>query len=89
VCRSYLDKTIALHLNKGRKVTGTLVGYDQFMNVVLGETTEEVTGGDDKNIGMVVSRVDKWRKKGVFCNCYCMLRVMLCLVCNGASGDKQ
>ena len=55
ICRSYLDKTIALHLNKGRKVTGTLVGYDQFMNIVLGETTEEVTGGDNKNIGMVVS----------------------------------
>jgi small nuclear ribonucleoprotein (snRNP)-like protein len=31
------------------------VGYDQFMNIVLGETTEEVAGGDDKNIGMVVS----------------------------------
>ena len=53
--RSYLDKTISLHLNKGRKVTGTLLGYDQFMNIVLGDTREELSNADDKNIGMVVS----------------------------------
>ena len=54
VNRSYLDKKISLHLNKGRKVVGTLRGYDQFMNIVLGDATEE-SNGNDNNIGMVVS----------------------------------
>lgn len=53
--RSYLDKRISLHLNKGRKVVGTLRGYDQFMNIVLGDATEEKSGNDSIDIGMVVS----------------------------------
>lgn len=55
--RSYLDKTISLHLNKGRKVSGTLRGYDQFMNIVLDEAVDETNGvnGKDNKIGMVVS----------------------------------
>lgn len=52
--RSYLDKTISLHLNKGRKVKGTLRGYDQFMNIVLGDAVEEVPGSEQSKIGMVV-----------------------------------
>lgn len=51
--RSYLDKRISLHLNKGRKVIGTLRGYDQFMNIVLGDAIEE-SNGNDNIIGMVV-----------------------------------
>lgn len=53
--RSYLDKTVALHLNKNRKVTGTLRGYDQFMNLVLGNAVEEASNNQRNNIGMVVS----------------------------------
>lgn len=52
--RSYLDKTISLNLNKGRKVSGTLRGYDQFMNIVLGDAMEEVGPNNHKPIGMVV-----------------------------------
>jgi len=51
---------VTLSLNKNRKVTGTLRGYDQFMNIVLGEAVEEVSvaGGSkaENNIGMVVVR---------------------------------
>ena len=43
--RSYLDKQVLLSLNKNRKVTGTLRGYDQFMNIVLGDASEETVGG--------------------------------------------
>lgn len=52
--RLYLDKTISLHLNKGRKVTGTLRGYDQFMNIVLGDAIDETKGAGNAQIGMVV-----------------------------------
>lgn len=52
--RAYLDKTISLHINKGRKVSGTLRGFDQFMNIVLGDAVEEVSVSENKNIGMVV-----------------------------------
>jgi small nuclear ribonucleoprotein G len=52
--RSYLDKTVSLQLNKGRKVSGVLRGYDQFMNVVLDEAVEEVTNKKSNDIGMVV-----------------------------------
>ena len=54
--KAYLDKTIALHLNKGRRVTGTLRGYDQFMNIVLGDAVEETSGAGQNRIGMVVIR---------------------------------
>eukprot|EP01039_Chlorochromonas_danica_P002814 gene2816-3068_t len=54
--KSYLDKTVALHLNKNRKVTGTLRGYDQFMNLVLGNAIEEASNNQRNNIGMVVVR---------------------------------
>ena len=73
--RSYLDKHISLHLNKGRKVSGTLRGYDQFMNLVLGDATEEL-GGDDANpIGMVVSTLSinivwKFHKIDSCCNMF-------------------
>jgi small nuclear ribonucleoprotein G len=51
-----LDKAVSLQLNKGRKVTGTLRGYDQFMNLVLAEAVEELSGDQRNNIGSVVLR---------------------------------
>ena len=52
--RNYLDKTISLHLNKARKVSGTLRGYDQFMNIVLGDAIDETKGAENQSLGMVV-----------------------------------
>eukprot|EP01035_Chromulina_nebulosa_P029561 gene29561-39190_t len=54
--RNYLDKTISLHLNKARKVSGTLRGYDQFMNIVLGDAIDETKGAENQSLGMVVIR---------------------------------
>lgn len=51
-----MDKTISLSLNKNRKVSGTLRGYDQFMNIVLGDAIEELKDGGANKIGMVVIR---------------------------------
>jgi small nuclear ribonucleoprotein G len=41
-------------LNGNRKVTGFLRGYDQFMNLVLDNTIEEVSPSERNEIGMVV-----------------------------------
>jgi small nuclear ribonucleoprotein G len=44
-------------INGNRLVTGTLRGYDPFMNLVIDEATEHVKGGNIMNpIGMVVVR---------------------------------
>jgi len=45
---------ISLNLNKGRKITGTLRGFDQFMNIVLGDATEIRSPTESVKIGMVV-----------------------------------
>jgi len=44
-------------LNGNRLVTGTLRGYDPFMNLVIDEAVEHVRGSNQVNpIGMVVIR---------------------------------
>lgn len=52
--RSYLDKTVSLHINKGRKVSGILRGYDQFMNIVLDSAVEDTGTNKSNQLGMVV-----------------------------------
>ncbi|KXJ14609.1 small nuclear ribonucleoprotein G [Exaiptasia diaphana] len=54
--KKYMDKKLSLKLNGGRHVTGVLRGYDPFMNLVLDETIEEVSGSEKHVIGMVVIR---------------------------------
>lgn len=43
-------------LNGNRHVTGIMRGYDQFMNVVLDSTVEEVSPSERNQLGMVVIR---------------------------------
>jgi small nuclear ribonucleoprotein G len=45
--KGYLEKKVSLHLNKNRKVSGTMRGYDQFMNVVLDDAVDE----SDSSVG--------------------------------------
>ena len=55
---------MTLSLNKSRKVTGTLRGFDQFMNIVLADAVDETLGaaaaaaggGQPSNLGSVVIR---------------------------------
>lgn len=42
-------------LNGNRKVTGTLRGFDPFMNLVVDDAIEETKTGEKRNVGMVVS----------------------------------
>jgi len=54
--KKYLDKNMTIKLNGNRKVTGILRGYDQFMNLVLDNSIEEVSASERNEIGMVVIR---------------------------------
>jgi len=33
--KKYLDKKLVVKLNGGRKVSGIMIGFDHFMNIVL------------------------------------------------------
>jgi small nuclear ribonucleoprotein G len=54
--RKYMDKRLALKLNGNRKVVGVLRGFDQYMNIVLDQSVEEVSANEKNEIGMVVIR---------------------------------
>jgi len=51
-----MDKKLSLKLNGNRRVTGTLRGFDPFMNLVMDETVENVGPNEKYDIGMVVIR---------------------------------
>ncbi|KAF3621541.1 putative small nuclear ribonucleoprotein G [Capsicum annuum] len=51
--KKYIDKQLQIKLNVNLLVTGTLRGFDQFMNLVI-ENTVEVNGNEKNEIGMVV-----------------------------------
>ena len=52
--KKYMDKRLSIKLNGNRTITGTLRGFDQFMNLVLDESQEIVSASEQNNIGMVV-----------------------------------
>ena len=54
--KRYMDKKLAIKLNGNRHIAGTLRGFDQFMNLVLDETVEQVSATERNDIGMVVIR---------------------------------
>jgi len=54
--KKYMDKNLTIKLNGNRKVVGILRGYDQFMNLVIDNTVEEVSQNERNEIGMVVIR---------------------------------
>jgi small nuclear ribonucleoprotein (snRNP)-like protein len=50
-----MDKRLFVNLQGGRKVSGTLRGYDLFLNLVLDDAQEETTPAQRHPIGTVVS----------------------------------
>ena len=48
-----MDKKLSVTLNANRQVTGVLRGFDQFMNIVLDQTTDD---REKTECGMVVIR---------------------------------
>jgi len=52
-----IDKRISLLLKDGRMLEGKLTGFDEYMNMVLEETTESsASGGEGRRLGVVVLR---------------------------------
>jgi small nuclear ribonucleoprotein G len=49
-----MDKKLFIHLQGGRKVSGTLRGYDLFLNLVVDDAQEETTPAQRHPIGTVV-----------------------------------
>jgi len=54
--RKYMDKRLDIRLNASRRVMGVLRGYDQFMNLVLEDTTELLPKDFKNPIGTVMIR---------------------------------
>ncbi|XP_052098216.1 small nuclear ribonucleoprotein G-like [Mytilus californianus] len=54
--KKFMEKRVCLKLNGGRQISGTLRGFDPFMNLVVDESVEETKAGDRNTIGMVVVR---------------------------------
>lgn len=50
-----VDKRISLLLKDGRVLEGKLTGYDEYMNMVLEETTER-NAEEERRLGTVVLR---------------------------------
>eukprot|EP00035_Acanthoeca_spectabilis_P040113 m.67421 g.67421 ORF g.67421 m.67421 type:complete len:77 (+) comp9864_c0_seq1:1362-1592(+) len=53
--KKYMDKRVQIKLNANRVISGTLRGFDPFMNVVVDQTVDE-SAPDKPEIGMVVIR---------------------------------
>lgn len=62
--QQFMDKRLFVHLQGGRKVSGTLRGYDLFLNLVLDDAQEETTPAQRHPIGTVVGRITFRR---IFC----------------------
>ena len=49
------NREISLLLKDGRVLKGKLIGYDQYMNLVVDETMEN-KGGEERRLGKIVVR---------------------------------
>jgi len=49
-----MDKKLLVHLQGGRKVSGTLRGYDLFLNLVIDDAQLETTPAQRHPIGVIV-----------------------------------
>jgi small nuclear ribonucleoprotein (snRNP)-like protein len=51
-----MDKRLFIHLQGGRKVSGTLRGFDIFLNLVVDDATEETSAAQKTPMGTIVGR---------------------------------
>ena len=53
----FMDKRLFIHLQGGRKVSGTLRGFDIFLNLVVDDATEETSAAQKTPMGTIVGRL--------------------------------
>jgi len=53
--KKFMDRRLHVRLNSKRRITGIMIGYDHFMNVVLDHAQEHV-GKETRPIGKVMIR---------------------------------
>lgn len=51
-----VNMNVSLLLKDGRIITGKLSGFDQYMNLVIEEASEEKEDGEQRRLGKVVVR---------------------------------
>jgi len=54
--KDFLGKRLKMRLNAGREVSGTLVGYDNYMNVTMENMKEIKKDGSEHDIGKAMIR---------------------------------
>lgn len=54
----YMDKSVIIHLSANRKVSGIQCGFDDFMNIVLDNTTVLSGKTPGQTVGKTVIRGD-------------------------------
>lgn len=52
----YKDKKISVEFSGGRRIEGTLTGYDSLMNMVLEDVVEILDEGKTRQLGLLVAR---------------------------------
>lgn len=52
-----MDKRLFIQVQGGRKVSGTLRGFDIFLNIVLDDAMEETIPGQKTQIGQIVGHM--------------------------------
>lgn len=62
-----MDKKLFVHLQGGRKVSGTLRGYDLFLNLVIDDALEETNPAQKHPIGTVVRSTARTGINECFC----------------------
>jgi small nuclear ribonucleoprotein G len=53
--KRFMDKRLSIKLNGNRLVSGRLRGFDQFMNLTLEESVEDISPVEKHELGVVVS----------------------------------
>ena len=52
----FLGKRLRIRLNAGRQITGTLVGFDHYMNITMENVKEIRKDGQEEDLGKAVVR---------------------------------
>ena len=48
--KKFMDKRLGIQMNGGRNLSGTLRGYDPFMNLVIDECVEKKKNGERRQV---------------------------------------